>query len=53
MSIRRSQPRHGPSAYDATYIALAGQLDVPLVTCDARLAASHGHRATIEPYPLS
>ena len=29
---------HGLSVYDATYAALAGQLDAPLVTADAKLA---------------
>ena len=40
--------RHNLTAYDADYVALAEALDVTLVTCDARLAASVGHRATIE-----
>lgn len=40
--------RHNLSAYDAAYIALAELLDAPLVTRDARLAASPGHRAQIE-----
>jgi len=33
--------------YDAAYIALAELLDATLVTTDARLARSHGHRARI------
>jgi predicted nucleic acid-binding protein len=36
------------TAYDGAYVALAEALDAPLLTCDARLAGSHGHRATIE-----
>ena len=30
------------------YVALAEALDAPLLTCDARLARSHGHRARVE-----
>lgn len=33
--------------YDASYIVLSEALAVPLVTTDARLARSHGHRAQI------
>jgi len=40
--------RHSHSAYDASYVALAETLDVPLLTCDAKLSRSHGHRAKIE-----
>lgn len=36
------------SAYDASYVALAEMLDLPLLTCDAKLARSHGHHARIE-----
>ena len=39
--------RDSMSAYDAAYVALAEALDVPLLTCDAKLARSHGHRAKI------
>ena len=35
----------------ANLIALAEQLGLPLVTCDARLAGSNGHKAKIELYP--
>lgn len=33
---------------DGVYLALAEGIGAPLVTCDARLAQSHGHRAEIE-----
>lgn len=42
--------RENLTAYDATFVALAEALDVPLVTCDARLAAAPGHHAHIEVY---
>ncbi len=45
--------RENLTAYDATFVALAEALDVPLVTCDARLAAAPGHRARIEVYDNS
>jgi predicted nucleic acid-binding protein len=40
--------RHTLTAYDASYVALAELLQAPLITCDARLAAAHGHDAEIE-----
>ena len=40
--------RHQLSAYDAAYVALAEAVDAPLLTCDRRLAAAHGHHARIE-----
>lgn len=40
--------RHNLTAYDATYVALAEALPAPLITSDARLGQSSGHRATIE-----
>jgi predicted nucleic acid-binding protein len=36
------------TAYDAAYVALAEALRAPLLTADARLAASPGHGAEIE-----
>jgi predicted nucleic acid-binding protein len=42
--------RHGLTACDATFVALAELLEAPLVTCDARLARAPGHRATVELY---
>jgi predicted nucleic acid-binding protein len=40
--------RHNFSAYDAAYIALAEELDAPLITRDRRLASASGHRAAVE-----
>lgn len=40
--------RANATAYDAAYLALAEVLAVPLVTCDARLKATPGHRAVIQ-----
>ncbi len=39
---------HNLTAYVAVYVALAELLDVPLVTCDRRLARTPGHSAAIE-----
>lgn len=36
------------TAYDASYVALAEVLDVPLVTLDAGLAAVPGHHAIVD-----
>jgi predicted nucleic acid-binding protein len=41
------QLRDGLTAYDGAYVALAEALDAPLLTCDARLARAHGHRARV------
>ncbi|HUA73173.1 MAG TPA: type II toxin-antitoxin system VapC family toxin [Solirubrobacteraceae bacterium] len=45
--------RHNISADDATFVALAELLDAPLVTCDARLAATPGHSARIELFSVA
>lgn len=45
--------RESVTAYDAAYVALAEQLAVPLLTCDARLGRAHGHRAEVVVYPRS
>ena len=36
------------SAYDALYVALAEQLDAPLLSADARLARAPGPRCPVE-----
>jgi len=43
--------RDNLTADDATFVALAEALDVPLVTCDARLTRAPGHRAEVELFP--
>jgi predicted nucleic acid-binding protein len=40
--------RENVTAYDAMYVALAEALDAPIITCDAPLAKTPGHRARIE-----
>jgi predicted nucleic acid-binding protein len=40
--------RDSMTAYDGAYVALAEGMDAPLLTCDGKLARSHGHRARIE-----
>ena len=45
---RAYQLRHTHTVADGVYVALAEGLGVPLITCDRRLAQSHGHGAEIE-----
>jgi predicted nucleic acid-binding protein len=40
--------RDSVTAYDAAYVVLAEVLDAPLITCDAKLARSHGHEVHVE-----
>jgi predicted nucleic acid-binding protein len=39
---------HNISAYNAQYVALAEALDLPLITCDARIARSGAAKCPIE-----
>jgi predicted nucleic acid-binding protein len=45
---RAWQLKDSLTAYDAVYVALAEALDAVLLTCDGRMARSHGHRARIQ-----
>jgi predicted nucleic acid-binding protein len=42
------QLRQNLSAYDAAYVALAEELDAPLITRDRKIAAAPGHTASVE-----
>lgn len=44
------QLRHQFTAYDASYLALAGALQAPLFTCDAKLT-TRGHNADVRLIP--
>ncbi len=45
---RAWEPRTNLSACDALYVALAEQLDAPLLTADARLARAPGLRCSVD-----
>ena len=53
LAARVWELRPALQSYGAVYVALAEELDVPLVTCDARLLANPGHHAEIELFPTS
>lgn len=53
LADRMWELRHNVTAYDAAFIALAETLDVPLVTCDARLMRAPGHMAEVEVFLAS
>jgi predicted nucleic acid-binding protein len=40
--------RKNLTAYDATYVALAEALELPLLTCDGNIAGASGHRARVD-----
>jgi predicted nucleic acid-binding protein len=48
LTMRIWQLRESMTAYDGAYVALAEALDAPLLTCDAKLATAHGHKARID-----
>jgi predicted nucleic acid-binding protein len=48
LTMRIWQLRESMTAYDGAYVALAEALDAPLLTCDAKLAKAHGHKARID-----
>ncbi|MCY3880760.1 MAG: type II toxin-antitoxin system VapC family toxin [Chloroflexi bacterium] len=51
--LRRAfELRDNATVYDALYLSLAEALDVPLLTCDARLRDVPGCHATVEVLPV-
>ena len=46
--LRIWELRESLTSYDGAYVALGEALDAPVLTCDARLARAHGHRARVE-----
>ena len=53
LSDRICQLRHNLTAYDAAYLALAETLEVPLVTCDGRMAEAPGSGVHVELFRAS
>ena len=47
IAVRAWELRHNLTYYDASYVALAELLGLPLYTLDRRLAASTGHAAKV------
>ena len=45
---RVQELNHNITAHDAQYVALAEALDLPLITCDARIARSGAAKCAIE-----
>jgi len=45
--------RHNLTAYDAAYVALSEELEVPLITCDAGPAGAPGIQTSIELFETS
>jgi predicted nucleic acid-binding protein len=52
LSARVWELRHNLTAYDATFVALAETLGVPLVTCDAHVTRASSHDAEIELFEI-
>jgi predicted nucleic acid-binding protein len=50
LSARVWELRQSLTAYDGQYVALAEALELPLVTCDLKLANAHGHVAVVESF---
>ena len=51
LAERAWELRDNLTACDATFVALAEALGVPLVTCDAGITRAPGHRAAVELFP--
>lgn len=51
LQLRVYELRENLTSYDAMYVALAEDLDLPLLTDDAKLAKAAGHRARIVHHP--